>query len=303
MENILNLLSEQTFIEKMDMMNSLLRSIATQMGAAHPPFDLYAWPVVQQLVRMGLHTTAFHIGDQLKCNHNRFGELVWDVIGLDHDTPSETQYTHSMTLGLHDCLNVSLAFDAAEPSNEVANRRTYGSNVWKTSNIRQWLNSDKPMGEWFSPQTDTDVAPSYANTNDGFLYGLDNDLKSIIGSVKKITALGPYDGGGSEQTEDKVFILSKSEVYAGAENGISEGEAYPYYINGESASMKNNDKRKKKSISTFYFLRTPVTDQGVMNASNPYLVRYSTGEVQKGDGNGNDTVNRPGTISPTLVII
>ena len=39
--------------------------------------------------------------------------LVFDVIGIDHDTPSDSQFTHSLTLGLHDCYT-SLQFDATE---------------------------------------------------------------------------------------------------------------------------------------------------------------------------------------------
>ena len=39
--------------------------------------------------------------------------LVFDVIGIDHDTPSDPQFTHSLTLGMHDCYT-SLQFDATE---------------------------------------------------------------------------------------------------------------------------------------------------------------------------------------------
>lgn len=39
--------------------------------------------------------------------------LVFDVIGIDHDTPSDTQFTHSLTLGLHDCY-ANVQFDGTE---------------------------------------------------------------------------------------------------------------------------------------------------------------------------------------------
>lgn len=39
--------------------------------------------------------------------------LVFDVIGIDHDTPSDAQFTHSLTLGLHDCY-ANVQFDGTE---------------------------------------------------------------------------------------------------------------------------------------------------------------------------------------------
>ncbi len=40
-------------------------------------------------------------------------ELVWDVIGIDHDTPADENYTHSMTLQLHDVF-ADMVFDSKE---------------------------------------------------------------------------------------------------------------------------------------------------------------------------------------------
>lgn len=39
--------------------------------------------------------------------------LVFDVIGIDHDIPSDAQFTHSLTLGLHDCY-ANVQFDNTE---------------------------------------------------------------------------------------------------------------------------------------------------------------------------------------------
>lgn len=40
--------------------------------------------------------------------------LTFDVIGFDHDTPTDTAYTHSMTLQLHNGLSPLMQFDAPE---------------------------------------------------------------------------------------------------------------------------------------------------------------------------------------------
>lgn len=41
-------------------------------------------------------------------------QLTFDVIGIDHDTPADANYTHSMTLQLHDLLSTAMVFDAEE---------------------------------------------------------------------------------------------------------------------------------------------------------------------------------------------
>ena len=70
-----------------------------------------SWGDVQKAVRSGLAAKVFSIGDQLICQ--RAGvNLVWDVIGIDHDTPADPQFTHSMTLQLHDCFTANMQFDA-----------------------------------------------------------------------------------------------------------------------------------------------------------------------------------------------
>lgn len=40
--------------------------------------------------------------------------LAFDVIGIDHDTPADPKYTHSMTLQMHDLWTAALPFDAPE---------------------------------------------------------------------------------------------------------------------------------------------------------------------------------------------
>ena len=76
-------------------------------------FSVSSWANVQKLVRAGLHDKYFAVGDQLVCQKGN-SDLTWDIIGFDHDTPTDSQYTHSMTLQLHDCLPSTMQFDAPE---------------------------------------------------------------------------------------------------------------------------------------------------------------------------------------------
>lgn len=109
MSNQFGFLSDDTFSEKMDTMNQFLAAIATGQGGTLKPAS---WSDVQALVRNGLASKVFAVGDQLTCQRGST-TLVWDIIGFDIDTPADKQFTHSMTLQLHDCL-LSAQYDAPE---------------------------------------------------------------------------------------------------------------------------------------------------------------------------------------------
>ena len=284
MANVLNLLSESTYIEKMDMQNVLLKAIATQGGGgSNVPVEINSWSVVQQMVRLGIAAKVFSIGDQLVCNHETYGTLVWDIIGIDHDTPANSAFKHSLTIQLHDCIGVAtFQFDAAEPTNPDSNRKSYGSNNWLESGIRQWLNSDGNAGTWWEAKTEYDVKPSYASSTAGFLKGLDAEFLSTVGEVSKITAKNTVtDGGGSDTTTEKFFLLSVTEVYGGLNNSISEGVVYPYYLDNSALTAAGggadaNRIKYQNGTAQSWWLRSPnpVFSYTVYNV-------YTTGNVSR----------------------
>ena len=240
------------------------------------PIKITSWKGVQNYIRQGVAAQAFKIGDQLVCNHATYGALVWSVIGFDCDTPVDEAYTRCLTLQLHDCLPVSLEFDAAEPNNPNTHRSLYGNNNWLQAAIRQWLNSDAEGGKWWSAQTEHDVAPSYVN-DDGFLKGLDADFLSVVGQVKKITALNTVtDGGGFVETIERFFQPSLTEVNGGATGTINEGKVYPYYSSFSDfagISYSTNRIKYKNGTQTAWGLRSPAFDyscnvRGVLASGN-----------------------------------
>ena len=264
MANVLNLLSESTYIEKMDMQNALLKAIATGGSGSNVPIEINSWSVVQQMVRLGIAAKVFNIGDQLVCNHERYGTLVWDIIGIDHDTPADSQFEHSLTIQLHDCLGAAtFQFDAPEPNNPDSNRKSYGSNNWLESCIRQWLNSDANAGTWWEAKTEYDVKPSYASSTPGFMQGLDAEFLSAVGEVSKITARNTVtDGGDSDTSTEKFFLLSMTEVYGGLNNNIAEGVAYPYYSDNSVLSAAGtgadaNRIKYRNGAAQYWWLRSP----------------------------------------------
>ena len=330
-----------------------------EINALAGVIPINSWEDVQKAVRSGIASKVFSIGDQLTCQKDGVN-LVWDIIGIDHDTPADPQYTHSMTLQLHDCFQTSLQYDAPEAfyyaenglaagtyhfaidssydashqsfnnyqftltqdvpaggqlglewsynaasstilvksyaspsavaqtesvsvtegtdgtdlgvltvSGDLENnlnsipRARFGSNTYKGSSVRQWLNSVAAADSVWSPQTDYDRPPEWAANTAGFMNGMDADFLAVIGNTKISVAKNTViDGGGYDSLDDKFFLLSRSEVYGGLENSIDEGEPYSFYSQysdlstaGETAD--SNRIKLKSGTAQTWWLRTP----------------------------------------------
>ena len=324
-----------------------------------------SWADVQKIVRAGMASKIFSIGDQLTCQRGN-DTLVWDIIGIDHDTPADPQYSHSLTLQLHDCFSTVLQFDASEAfyyaenglaagtyhfaidstyevayndlasyqftltqavpaggqltllwaSNSAASgakvfsfasdssaavieqllliegsdgtdlgtltvagdftnslnsihRVRFGSNNYKESAIRQWLNSDKTAGSVWSAQSSFDRPPSWAANTAGFLNGMDADFLAVIGNTTKVSARNAITDGGSYDTlTDKFFLPSTSEIYMGNEtSNVNEGEPYRYYsdysdLSAAGATADSNRIKHRNGVAQIWFSRTPVYNAG-----------------------------------------
>lgn len=116
----------------------------------------------------------------------------------------------------------------------------YGWNRWKTSAIRQYLNSDKLKGEWWVAQDEWDIAPDQLSQIDGYLKGIDPELLAVIQPVKVTTYANTVnDGGVADVTYDKVILPSLEQMYI-APQISGEGEAHQYYkeLNGTDTPYK-----------------------------------------------------------------
>lgn len=374
MSNQFGFLSDDTFAEKMDTMNQFLAAIATGQGGSLKPTS---WSDVQALVRKGLASKVFAVGDQLTCQRGST-TLVWDIIGFDIDTPADKQFTHSMTLQLHEVFdfvqfNAPAAMYYAEeelaagiyhvtPKNgwsggmgngktyqftltkavpkggqivwngawdqdplkydiktyasptsttvietvkptegtggtelttlNSGQRMCYGSNNYKESAVREWLNSDKVAGSVWTPATNYDRPPSWVSNKAGFMNGMDADFLAVIGKTTKVTCRNNVtDGGGSDTTKDKFFLLSRRELFMGDEvSSVKEGEPYPYYSNYSDYTSPNtgadsNRVKYKNGSPQWQWERTP-------DAGNSNYVRYvsSTGSLYNGSAHSSGGV-------------
>ena len=67
---------------------------------------------MRDIVRRGLASRFFQVGDQLICQKDG-NNIVWDIVGIDQDTPADSNFIHSMTLMAHE-VYIQAAFDAKE---------------------------------------------------------------------------------------------------------------------------------------------------------------------------------------------
>lgn len=116
----------------------------------------------------------------------------------------------------------------------------YGWNRWKTSALRQYLNSTAGVGEWWTPQDQWDIAPDQLATKAGFLSGCSADFLSAIKPVKVTTYANTCnDGGGADVTYDRVFLPALEQMYVTPQIA-GEGTTLEYWKqrSGESAPLK-----------------------------------------------------------------
>ncbi len=144
-------------------------------------------------------------------------------------------------------------------------RIRYGSNNWRESAVRQWLNSAAAANEWWHPQTIFDRPPSYAN-QPGFLAGFDDDFINAVGLVDVTTAYNTVyeaDGttGGSYTTRDKFFLPSMVEVGLGNNDSVAEGSVMEYF-NGATDTDRIKYDIAAPTTARDWWLRSPYPGSG-----------------------------------------
>ncbi|WP_294448892.1 DUF6273 domain-containing protein [uncultured Ruminococcus sp.] len=190
------------------------------------------------------------------------------------ETVSVTNGTDGTSLG-----NATVAGTPESSINSI-HRARYGSNNWKESAMRQLINSGKVAGQVWTPQTKYDRPPNWVTSTAGFLYGMDPDFVSVIGKVKKRTAKNVANEGGEyEDSVEEVFLLSRSEVYAGNESNINEGGPYDYFKDfsdsaAATAGKDTNRIKYRNNSAKNWLLRSP--DVGYANGVR---VIYPSGEL------------------------
>lgn len=176
--------------------------------------------------------------------------------------------------------------DGTAPNMNHIQRARYGSNEYKYSGARRWLNSEAAANAWDVPPTKYSRPSSYANVP-GFLGELPADLRAILVPVDHICARNTvfgFDGvvGGSYTVRDKIFIPSMTEVGFGSNNGIAEGTVMQLYAAATNADRIKYDS-SNPTVSRTWWLRSEYPSNA-SNARNVSDGALNTTSASNGNG-------------------
>lgn len=219
--------------------------------------------------------SSLNVGDKVRFGKHQINsenreDIIWKI---GHKNKSGYP-NNSITLVTENIIDIR-GFDAKEPSNNDTDRRNYGNNRYRDSNIRQWLN--KKENPWFVKTHNADEPPTNAGTNNyntgydnrpGFLSAFsDEELNAILDTTLTVALNTVTDGGGSETVVDKVFLLSNTEVGLAKENNIDEGSKLDLFSDNTSRIGKPNNQvvtnsgysntNLTVSKGWYWWLRTP----------------------------------------------
>lgn len=170
--------------DQFDVMNSLLASIASNMtdGA----IGVKSWADVQRVVRMGIASKIFTIGDQLMANWNGTPR-VWDVIGIDHDIPTDSRFTHSLTIQANDILSLG-RISGPEAMYNAVTELPAGTYIFTTNGVQYTFTSTQavPAGGVIYIKTRSEYVPLTLT-----IYGADRT--SIIEDDIAVTTISGTD--------------------------------------------------------------------------------------------------------------
>lgn len=137
-----------------------------------------------------------------------------------------------------------------------------GWNRWKTSALRQYLNSNKPKGQWWTPQDQWDICPDELASKDGFLCGMPEEMLNCLKKVKVVTYANTVNDEGTEDiTYDYVTLSSLSQMFID-QQASGEGNAHTYW-----------KRRSGRTTPCEWFIEYPnMLDYSIANKTSPQYV-------------------------------
>ena len=176
-----------------------------------------------------------------------------------------------------------------------SHRVSYGSNNYKESAMRQFLNSSAAAGSVWTPQTKFDRPPSWLTSLAGYKNGLDQDFLAVVGKVVlPCSANNTYEApdssiikGTKYTLNDEFYLASRAEIFGS--HDVDDGTVlFPFY---EGAGNADRIKYRDGSAA-IWWLRTPCSG----TATSVRRVR-SDGTV------GNHSANNAFGLAPACTIV
>ena len=208
----------------------------------------------------------------------------WKVISYAADAITKLE-TVPVTSGQDGTALGTLQYATRNGNLNSMQETAYGWNRWKTSALRQYLNSEQAKGKWWTPQDEWDIAPDQLATKDGFLCGMPADMLKALKTVKVVTyANTVQDGGEADITYDRVFLPSLEQLFINPQIA-GEGTVHEYW------QRRSGMKTKMQQYQTY----PRMISYAVENHTSPQYVRLRS--ASRGIANGAWYVNSSGGVS------
>ena len=180
----------------------------------------------------------------------------------------------------------------------------YGWNRWKTSALRQYLNSAAAVGAWWTAQDEWDIAPDQLTTKAGYLSGWPEEFVNALKSVKVTTYPNTVqdDTGGNtpDITYDRVFLPSLEQMYCVPQKA-GEGEYHEYWKRRSGLTSPNAQYSTNPNMIT-YAVENHTSPQGVRLRSAHHGYAYYTWLVYSSGNVGNYYASFALRFAPLVVI-
>lgn len=163
----------------------------------------------------------------------------------------------------------------------------YGYNRWKTSAIRQYLNSNKPKGQWWTPQDQWDICPDQLASKDGFLCGMPEEMLKCLKKVKVSTFASKINNENVEDiTYDYVTLPSLGQIHAQTQVA-GEGNPHTYWKRRSGKSTPQELFKENPNMIT-YSVANKTSAQGVhLRSANIDTANYTWDVGSNGNIYGN----------------
>ncbi len=216
--------------------------------------------------------TRVNLGDYITLGKYNGKDILWRCVSVDDGG----------TLMLADSIIDMLPYDAITSDNSRSKshsrdyrRDKYGSNYWKDSNMRSWLNSTAVAGEvkWLcgNPPKANYVDGNAYDQKAGFLNGF---IKAEIATMKTVTQRslvshpeykqGIYDGDGRSDLVLNTDIQNVAQNYDSVYGENSTEKVFLLDVKQVNTVWKNFGSyyvgKNEQGADWPYWLRTPVTD-------------------------------------------
>ena len=233
-------------------------------------------------------TTQVELGNYISLGKYNGKDVIWRCVSVDDKG----------SLMLADKVIDTLPYDAKTNDNNRSkshsrnyNRDTYGSNYWKDSNMRSWLNSTAVAGEvkWLcgNPPREDSVNGNAYDQKAGFLKDFS---KAEIAAMKNVTQrsivshpeynLGFHDGEGRSDLEFNRDIENVANNFNSAYGENSTEKIFLLDVKQVNTVWKNFGNyyiaRNEQGVAWPYWLRTPYS-------SCNHLMRYveASGSIER----------------------